>query len=113
MPYTVVDWSKLPHSIMDKIQIKGKLTLTHSNRCKATVTFTDPVSVTEALVLLNAKMDNPKKNPKIAEYMKMCQHITINYLQLGRLMGETVSLYFNHAKEREWIYMSSDFSEPN
>ena len=113
MSYTVVNWRKLPHSFMDEIQIKGKLTLTHSSRCKATVTFIDPVSVTEALTLLNTKMDNPKKNPKITEYMKMCQHVTVNDLQLGRLMGETVSRYFNHAKEREWIYMSPNFSESN
>lgn len=113
MSYTVVDWRKLPPSFMDDIQIKGKLTLTHSSRCKVSITFTDPVSVTEALVLLNGKMENPKKNPKITGYMKMCQHVTANDLQLGRLMGETVSRYFNHAKEREWIYMSSNFAEPN
>ena len=104
MTRIVINWRKLPPNVLENIQIQGSLTLKHSRHSKTTMLFEDYTPVVDAVRALTlSQKERAFSNPKIAGYIKLCEHIVVNGLCLGPLVGETVSRHLNGSKARDWI----------
>ena len=104
MAHAVVDWRRLEPDVVASIRVQGTLTLTHSKACRASATFAEHTPVPDALSRLTSLVQGREAwNPKITGYVKLCQHVTVNGMRLGPLLGETVSRQLNGAKPRGWI----------
>ena len=47
----------------------------------------------------------PSSNPRITGWIKLCEHVTVNWFKLGPLLGETISRHLNDAPSKDWIFL--------
>ena len=112
--FTTVNWKKMSPETLDNVLVVGKLTLAHSHKSKTTIDFSMPTAVSAALRMLTERQNGqPRANPKITGHVKLLQCTTVNNMQLGPLVGETVSRFLNHAPARGWIYVQVVDAEEN
>lgn len=107
---TIVNWRSLPPNIVEYIEIQeAKISLIHSKRCKTTMRFVEKSRLTDALLTLtNTQKNRNGYNPKIQGFIKIGEHVEVNDMQLGPLLGEVVSRHLNQCKPRGCIGLTSD-----
>ena len=110
MSRTVVNWRQLPPTILDFVDVQGaEFSLVHSKRSKTVLRFTETTRMVDAFqALVMRQSQKPAHNAKITGFIKLCEHIKVENMQLGPLLGEVVSRHLNQSKPRAWIRLADD-----